>query len=332
MPEASGSEVARAIRTAPALRACRIVMLTSAGAPERAGASDGVARCLTKPVRRAALLQSLAEVLSGDAPGAGEPRPAAVPVESRGRVLVAEDNPVNQLVIETMLRKRGFAVDVAVDGLQAVGQLDPATHRAVFMDCQMPNLDGYEATGRIRAGEPAGRHVPIVAMTAHAIEGDRERCLRAGMDDYLSKPLRAEELDAVLERWLAAPAAPSARATPAGGAEAAADRLVDEARVRAIGEVDPGLVDKLLDVFAQSTPPLLEELGAALRRGDDVQRRRLAHKLGGSSETVGAARLSELSRALEHGPDPGPDVMAELEAVYHATLDALRALVSSSTA
>ena len=105
-----------------------------------------------------------------------------------------------------MLRRRGLFVDLAADGLEAVERLDPERHDAVFMDCQMPNLDGYEATARIRAAEPADRHIPIVAMTAHAFAGDRERCLHAGMDDYLRKPLASEDLDPVLERWLAGPA------------------------------------------------------------------------------------------------------------------------------
>ena len=99
-------------------------------------------------------------------------------------------------MIETLLRRRGFDVDVVADGLEAVERLDPERHDAVFMDCQMPNLDGYQATARIRAGEPRRSPHPIVAMTAHAFEGDRERCLRAGMDDYLSKPLRVEDLEA----------------------------------------------------------------------------------------------------------------------------------------
>ena len=143
-------------------------------------------------------------------------------------MLVAEDNPVNQLVIETLLRRRGFAVDVVADGLEAVQRLDPERHDAVFMDCQMPNLDGYEATARIRAGEPPGRHIPIVAMTAHAFAEDRERCLRAGMDDYLSKPIRGEDLDPVLERWLGTAAPP-------------ADGVIDGAQVDRLHSASPGM-------------------------------------------------------------------------------------------
>ncbi len=213
-----------------------------------------------------------------------------------------------------MLRRRGFAVDIANDGLEAIEQLDPERHGAVFMDCQMPNLDGYEATARIRADEPPGRHVPIVAMTAHAFAGDRERCLRAGMDDYLSKPLRAQDLDAVLERWLGA--------RPSDGGR---DGLIDGERMSSLLSLGPDLAAKLLDVFARTTPAVLEELRAAVEGGEDEARRALGHKLRGSAETVGAQRLSELARQLELGEGVEAAV-AELEPVYRGTLDELQRL------
>jgi two-component system, sensor histidine kinase and response regulator len=174
----------------------------------------------------------------------------------------------------------------------------------------MPNLDGYEATARIRADENGERHVPIVAMTAHALAGDREKCLRAGMDDYLSKPIRTEDLDPVLERWLPAPGA-------------SAD-LLDRERLHSLSEVGPGMIAQLVDVFARSTPPLLSDLAAAVEGGDNELRRRLAHKLRGGSEAVGAQRLSELASRLEDGA--GASDAAELEPVYAATLSELRAI------
>jgi PAS domain S-box-containing protein len=306
MPELGGADVALAIRAAPALDGCRIVMLTSAGT----GPVEGVERQIAKPIRRAVLLEALAEALVDSAPDedAAEPEPETASLH--GRVLVVEDNPVNQLVIETLLRRRGFAVDRAADGLEALERLDHSVHDAVFMDCQMPNLDGYEATARIRAAENGERHVPIVAMTAHALSGDREKCLRAGMDDYLAKPIRTEELDPVLERWLPVPGTPA--------------ELLDHDRLRSLSEVGPSMVETLVDVFARSTPPLLSELVAAVESADDEARRRLAHKLRGGSEAVGALRLSELASRLEDGG--GPADAAELEPVYAATLSELRAL------
>jgi CheY-like chemotaxis protein len=236
MPELSGADVVRAVRLSGL--ECRIVMLTSAGSEP----IEGFERRIAKPIRRAVLLEALAQALSDDAPGPEAAAPEPESGGARGRVLVAEDNPVNQLVIESLLRRRGFAVDRASDGLEAVARLDHAVHDAIFMDCQMPNLDGYEATARIRAAESGDQHVPIVAMTAHALAGDREKCLRAGMDDYLSKPIRTEDLDPILERWLPVADAPAA--------------LVDRERLRSLSEVGPGMVEKLIDVFARSTPPL----------------------------------------------------------------------------
>ena len=314
MPGMSGAEVARAVHAAPLLRATRLVMLTSAGT---SGGVLEVARSLAKPVRRAVLLETLAEVL-GDVAPTEAAVPGAHAVRTRGVVLVAEDNPVNQVVIETMLRQRGLEVDLANDGLEALARLDPGRHVAVFMDCQMPNLDGYETTARIRAEEPENRHVPIVAMTAHAFEGDRERCLRAGMDDYLSKPLRAADLDPVLERWIAARA-------PNG------EGLVDGERVNSMLSLGSSLVEKLLDVFARTTPPVLEELRAAVEADDADARRRLAHKLRGSADTVGAQRLSELALELENGNGEGAGAaVAELRPVYRGTLDELRRLVDDA--
>jgi CheY-like chemotaxis protein len=307
MPELSGADVVRAMRSAPALAACRIIMLTSAGSEP----IEGVERRIAKPIRRAALLDAMAQVLAGEP--AAEVAVAAGAADGsapRGRVLVAEDNPVNQLVIETLLRRRGFLVDRASDGREAVARLDHSVHDAVFMDCQMPNVDGYEATGQIRAAEHGEFHVPIIAMTAHALAGDRERCLRAGMDDYLSKPIRTEDLDPVLERWLPVPDAPVA--------------LLDHERLRSLSEVGPGMVEKLIDVFARSTPPLLLDLVAAVDSSDHEARRRLAHKLRGGSDAVGALRLSELASRLEDGG--GASDAAELEPVYAATLSELRTL------
>lgn len=119
------------------------------------------------------------------------------------RVLVAEDNQINQLVISSLLDRRGFEVDIAANGQVAVDKNARQQYAAVFMDCQMPQLDGYEATGEIRRREGSQRHVPIIAMTAHTMKGDREKCLRAGMDDYIGKPVRSEALDEVLDRALA---------------------------------------------------------------------------------------------------------------------------------
>jgi two-component system, sensor histidine kinase and response regulator len=189
------------------------------------------------------------------------------------------------------------------------------------MDCQMPNVDGYEATRRIRAQERDGEHIPVIAMTAHAMTGDRERCLAAGMDDYLSKPLRPKALDIVLERWLGV--APIV-AAPADPAEAASTALVDEARMRTFRDDYPDIVDQLVDLFLQSTPPLLDELHAALDGDDGKELRRAAHKLKGSCQNVGATFMATLCKALEDDEGDARQTLSELDAALAPTEAAIR--------
>ena len=208
-------------------------------------------------------------------------------------MLVAEDNPVNQLVIQGMLDKRGYACDVVANGREALAQLERGEHAAVLMDVQMPEMDGFEATARIRARETGGERLPIIAMTASAMEGDRERCLAAGMDDYLAKPLRPDQLDAVLERWLGAGAGSAGRAAANGDRNG----LIDAGRVRRFRDDYPEIADRLVALFADTTPPLLEQLTNAVHASDDEAVRRLAHKLKGSCQNVGATRMATLCRA-----------------------------------
>jgi CheY-like chemotaxis protein/HPt (histidine-containing phosphotransfer) domain-containing protein/two-component sensor histidine kinase len=316
MPAMDGIELAEAIRTAPSLRSARLIMLASA-TTARTPAIDAY---LTKPVRRAGLLEAVAAVLAEG----HKPRPPAERAEPQRRaptgvrVLVAEDNPVNQLVIQWMLAKRGLMADVVATGIEALEVLDRERHAAVLMDVQMPELDGYETTRRMRAAENGSSRVPIIAMTAGALERDREAALEAGMDDYLAKPLRPEALDAVLERWLGA-APPPAPAEP----------IFDDSRIRGFAESYPDIVDRLVALFADSTPPLLDQLEAAARDRDDELVRRLAHKLRSSCDNVGAMRMAALCRTLEQsGGDPGPAV-AELVAAYPPTLAEIRSAVSA---
>jgi CheY-like chemotaxis protein len=260
------------------------------------------------------------------------PRPVLdAPAEAAGgagpRVLVVEDNAVNQRVIEAMLDKRGYAVDCAGNGREGLAMLAVGGYGLVFMDCQMPELDGYEATAALRTREAGtGARVPVVAMTAHAMKGDRERCLAAGMDDYLSKPLRPEELDAVLERRLGAPGAvaPGAPAPAPDPSRA----LVDEARVRVFRDDYPEIVEQLMALFVDSTPPLLRELRAGAESGDGDAVRRVAHKLKGSCQNIGASGMAARAARLERDADAAPAQVDELEVAFTATCDALRAALA----
>ena len=208
MPDMDGLELARTIGADPVIAGPRLFVLSSSG---RVAAEDseaaGLSGTLTKPVRQSELFNCLIRGLRPA--GAAEPvsRPAVVAPQrlngSRGNVLLVEDNTMNQLVATRVMTKLGVNVEVAENGLLALSALEGHTFDAVLMDCQMPEMDGYEATREIRRREvETGAHIPIIAMTAAAMDGDREACLAAGMDDYITKPIRVEEIDAALDRWL----------------------------------------------------------------------------------------------------------------------------------
>jgi hypothetical protein len=206
MPDGDGADLARTMTQDERFRGVHRILLTSTGHRD-AWRSGEVEHQLTKPVRESALLDGIAAVLGRrteavlrPAGPAGGARPAA---GTRGRILLAEDNPVNQFVGEHLLISLGYQVDVVGDGAAALKALRGGDYVAVLMDCQMPVLDGYQAATAIRRAEGAGRRIPIIAMTASAMEGDAERSLAAGMDDHLAKPVRAEELERVLASRLA---------------------------------------------------------------------------------------------------------------------------------
>ena len=207
MPEMDGSTLTAEIRADALLRDAAVILLTSAGQSEVP--VPGVDAELIKPVRPSQLFDTLHSVLAGRADEvslpdavneAGMPQPTS---RQSARVLVVEDNAANLKVAVRMVERLGYRADVAGNGSEAVSALDQVRYDAVLMDCQMPEMDGYDATRRIRMNEAGGRHVPIIAMTAAAMPRDRDRCLAAGMDDYISKPVRLHIVAAVLERWLA---------------------------------------------------------------------------------------------------------------------------------
>ncbi len=206
MPGMSGIEVAHAIETDPALRPTRRILLSSVGdieTPEVLRAA-GIARAVTKPVRQAELQACVCDVLAGaDRPARVTTADNALRAPEDARVLVAEDNAVNQLVARAMLKTLGLACEIVPDGGAAIEAWRSGRFDAILMDCHMPVLDGFQATRAIRDEElRTGTRIPIIALTANAIVGDREACLAAGMDDYLSKPYTARGLAGKLARWL----------------------------------------------------------------------------------------------------------------------------------
>jgi two-component system sensor histidine kinase/response regulator len=217
MPDMDGLALAAAIKADPALAATRLIMLTSLGhlmTPEELE-NEGIAAYLVKPVKQSRLFDSLVDAVGHKTvehvftkPASASPHSAVDQPATKARVLLAEDNAVNQRVALAQLQRLGYPADAVASGREVLEALDARAYELIFMDCQMPGMDGYEATREIRRREQeafqAGRARPrihIIAMTANAMQGDRERCLAAGMDDYISKPVRTDDLQAALNRW-----------------------------------------------------------------------------------------------------------------------------------
>jgi signal transduction histidine kinase/CheY-like chemotaxis protein/HPt (histidine-containing phosphotransfer) domain-containing protein len=256
----------------------------------------------------------------------GDPGRRARPL--RGRVLVAEDNVVNQKVAARILERLGYEVDVAATGNEAVAAVGQHTYDAILMDGQMPQTDGFEATRVIRAMEGA-HHTPIIALTASAMHGDRERCLAAGMDDYVSKPVGPEQLEAVLLRWV-----------PVAGAVPREPHRAPEWTERSTGPVDwdvlsellgmtrPEFLQELVGIFLRDSRRMMAELRGAYERGARAECKLIAHKLRGSCATIGARRMMKLTAEMEELGDEamearGGAVLADLEEEFAAVRGAL---------
>jgi signal transduction histidine kinase/CheY-like chemotaxis protein/HPt (histidine-containing phosphotransfer) domain-containing protein len=215
-----------------------------------------------------------------------------------GRVLVAEDNPVNQKVARRILERLGYEADVVDTGEKAVDALRRGSYVAVLMDGQMPSMDGYEATAIIREMEGGGRRTPIIALTASAMKGDREKCLAAGMDDYVSKPVTPEQLDSVLRRWI--PGGDDGTARPPADLAPSGKETVDwEIVADLLSVTQPEFLAELLGVFTRETGSALRVLREAARGGDRESLHRIAHRLRGSCATLGARRMMSLCDRLE---------------------------------
>jgi signal transduction histidine kinase/DNA-binding response OmpR family regulator/HPt (histidine-containing phosphotransfer) domain-containing protein len=314
MPGMDGLELARAIKSDPTLAPMRLVMLSSVNQRGQGTAAQqaGIAACLTKPVRQSHLYNCLMTVMSAAAePTAVLPvtrRQEEAQVQIHARVLVVEDNVVNQKVAVRLLEKLGCRVDVAANGREAVNMLTQLTYDVVFMDCQMPEMDGFAATAAIRQGEAStGQHMPIIAMTANAMQGDRERCLAAGMDDYVSKPVKVDDLMAMLRKWVPPSAAwsqsmataePAAPVTPV--AQSPALNAAAFAALQALGsDEDPMFLFDVVEQFVQDAAVHIAALRVAADTGDAVALERAAHTLKSTSASVGALGMTALCHELQ---------------------------------
>ena len=217
----------------------------------------------------------------------------------RGRILLAEDDSVGRMIALRQIRGLGYEVDAVPNGVEVLKALDERAYDLVLMDCQMPELDGYEATRRIRQMEDGVRHTPIVAVTAHALSGDREKCLAAGMDDYVSKPYRGKHLATVLGTWLTArePVARGEDDAVDGGLDASAEPL-DATSLAELRQLDGDLIVKVVGVFLEQNATTLSRMRQAAVDGDGLTLEETAHSLKGSAGALGALRLAELCGQL----------------------------------
>ena len=209
---------------------------------------------------------------------------------------------MNQLVATKLLAKLGYEVAVAGNGIEALQSMVDAEYDAVLMDCQMPEMDGYAATRELRRREGGTRHTPVIAMTAAAMQGDREACLAAGMDDYLTKPIRPDAVAETLARWITStdPATPTAEPEPAPSGDDAA--RLDGERLSILRDLDDGdgaLLASIVDEFTAEAHRQLDLLRAAIAEGDPHAVEQAAHSIKGSSANLGATRLAELTGQLE---------------------------------
>jgi PAS domain S-box-containing protein len=316
MPHMNGLELAHTIKTDADLAPLRLVLLSSGRQcdEEQSAREAGIAAYVAKPVHQSQLYDAIVTVMStADAPPllgqATHQNLAAAPAAGKIRVLLAEDNIVNQKVAILMLEKLGCRVDAVANGREALEALTHIAYDLVFMDCQMPEMDGYEATTAIRAHEASGgTHVPIIAMTAYAMSNDRERCLQAGMDDYIRKPVNAEALQAIVQQW-GRPAPGSVRVPEAGPqlSTPAADSLSPSLEVPTLialndlgDEQDSTLLPSLIETFLQDAARHITRLQLALDTHDATALEHTAHVLASSSATVGALTMIELCHALQH--------------------------------
>jgi signal transduction histidine kinase/CheY-like chemotaxis protein len=334
MPEMDGVALTNEIRKLKGAESLAIVLLTSIGRPLSEHGDAGYAAVLSKPLRLSQLHDRLLEIIEGpreQAPRAASsppipPTPAATPL----RILVAEDNPVNQRVALRLLERLGYAADVVGDGRAVLERLERTAYDVVLMDVQMPVMNGLEASRAICARWPPERRPRIIAMTAEAMPGDRESCLGAGMDDYLVKPVRLEELARALGEHRAAPGRrPSGYEAP-NAIETAIDHAVlDQIRE----DLGSGTVREVIEEFLKSSPSLIATLREAAARGDAPAIRAVAHNMKGTSATLGAVALSRRCAELESstgssGVADAPAQVAAIEAIYAAARKALESEVA----
>ena len=372
MPGMDGLELARAIKADPFIEGIRLVMLTSVGLLMDAVQlrEAGISACLTKPVRRTTLYKCILSAmgkLQHPAESSCMTCPSEQGVNYHYRVLLAEDNPVNQEVARAMLEGLNCCVDIAADGLQTIDAFIKNPYDLIFMDCQMPGMDGYEATRIIRErerfrnlntdnGDSGESRIPIIALTAHALQGYREECLAAGMDDYLTKPFHKDQLRDMLQRWAKGKTeVPAILKGSPDGAACVTTVPSNQGQMKEIPSVavscspgpDPidykaleqiyalqrngasGLLNKVITIFLRDAPERIKTIRDAVMSGDASVVQRAAHSLKSSSANVGAQHLSSLCKEIEsmgraNTITHAAELLSQVETEYVAVEAALR--------
>ncbi|HEX8735895.1 MAG TPA: response regulator [Pyrinomonadaceae bacterium] len=330
MPEMNGLELAEKINALSLAAEPKLIMLSSNG---RRGEAEkarraGVHGYLSKPYRQEELLNCLLGIIGSKNETAsppkqmvtrfntgGETQPVnasesverrnihvSIPVGSRRRILVVEDNAVNQTVAKTQLEKFGYRADVAANGLEALDALSRIPYDLVLMDCQMPEMDGYEATAAIRRREDGTAvRTPIIAMTAHAIDGEREKCLAAGMDDYISKPVQKDVLRQTVERWLNAAVAPATKTgvEVAGDKASGDDKVIDLELLKDLTLGDAAMLREIIALYVQQTGEQLDEISEAITARNPETLYTVSHKALGGSATCGMKTIVPFFKELE---------------------------------
>ncbi|MBE7462249.1 MAG: response regulator [Planctomycetes bacterium] len=342
-----------AVRGDPGLVGARVVLTMEQRDREvlRRAKAAQVHAWLAKPVRPSLLLKALLRGWTMTPVHLLQVKPstqaAGMPARQRGRILVAEDNPINQKVAGQQLRRLGCEVDIAANGHEALQALEVKDYDLVLMDCQMPELDGYAATRELRRRERerGDDRLPVVALTAHVMPGDRERCLDAGMDDYLPKPVTPEQLAKMLTRWLPGGVPAAAALTPAAssgeppnGAES--EGILDRAFLATLDglktEAGRPLLERLVELFVEQGAERIARMVRAQESGAQDDLVRAAHELKGSSGNVGARVFSKTCAEIEHLAREGKveetrGLVARSRGEYEAAVEALKVEVGRSS-
>ncbi len=329
MPHMDGLELGRQIKNKPELRDTRLVMMSSVGTRGDAKRlhEAGFAGYLTKPLRHSQLRDCLA--LVAGLPGQLDMQTTPTIItkhtlseqpQKRSRILLAEDNAVNQLVAIKILEKLGYRVDAVADGNEVLEALGRQPYDLILMDCQMPLLDGFEATVALREKEKAGERIPVIALTANAMHGDREKCLAAGMDDYLSKPIQPDKLAKILEQWLNKPELaeelPALESEASGKLGNGGPIVFDKNAFFARTLHDNDLAKELILRFLEDMPIQIEKLASAVGKGDFKLAGQTAHRIRGAAATMSAEAFGAIALAIESAGNLGDSSASE-----HLVLD-----------